>query len=773
MGAVTALFRQPEAAPEPTPRLTAWARWSLLRHPRLPGVLVALAASTVAGLVADWWTPRGPVTSGQALAAMAIGLTVGLVSGAAMRSRWAMLLAPAVFVLVFELGRVDAVGPSVDAVDLSSFHGLAAFAVGRLFHAVLVVLPMLLGVALGRAWALRGTVGTPPSRRARVGRAVRRTAVLVTAVALLLLAVGMLRPGATAPIVTTDGEPVAGSVAELTKVEVNGHDQWLMIRGNSADNPVLLFLAGGPGGFEIGTMASEAKPLEQDFVVVTWEQRGTGKSYASFDPGESLTFDGAVADTLEVTEYLRDRFGVDEVFLVGNSYGTLLGVRAVQDRPELYAAFVGTGQMVSIRETDQMFYEDTLDYAERTGDQALVDELRQNGEPPYDDPADYTATVNGERQWNDYSDITGFPGLREPLDYLGAEEYSLVDKVRSLTGLVDTHALMYPGLQDIDLRADAPRLSVPVYLVQGAHEARGRAVLAAEWFEQLQAPRKEWFTFEVSGHRPFAQEPERFREVMDDVLADAGVTPVAVDDVSATAADEDLLVLFSRYNPAVWPGHVVAYLLGMLVLALVRFRPGRTTDGIVAGFLAATWLWLGVVFHGIYAAQVAAVLSAVYATLFVVQAGLFARAAAVRSLRFGRGSGLSGWVGWGSLAYALVLYPALAVALGHGWPEIPLLGMAPCPSAIATFGLLLLARPPVPRHLLAIPLVWAVMAPLAAVGRGVYEDIGLFVVGVVAVAVILHRDGSRTRKRAARSAADPGAATRVAPAAGPAGQRSR
>lgn len=741
---VTTLFRQPDAAPEPTSRVTALARWSLLRHPRLPGVLVAVAASTLAGLVADWWTPRGPVTTTQALSAMAIGLGVGVVAGAAMRSRWAMLLAPTVFVLVFELGRMSTVGPSVDAVDLSGFYGLAAFAVGRLFHAVLMVLPMLLGVALGRAWALRDAVGSPPSRRARIGRAVRRTGALVTALALLLLAVGMLRPGTTAPIVTTDGEPVPGSVAELTKVEINGHDQWLMIRGNSADNPVLLFLAGGPGGFEIGTMASEAKPLERDFVVVTWEQRGTGKSYAGFEPGESVTLDNAVADTLDVTEYLRDRFGVGQVFLVGNSYGTLLGVRAVQERPELYAAFVGTGQMVSVRETDQMFYEDTLDHAERTGDQALVDELRENGEPPYDDPADYVATINGERQWNDYSDIEGFPGLREPLDYLGAQEYSVVDKVRSLTGLVDTNALIYPELQDIDLRVDATTLPVPVYLVQGAHEARGRAVLAAEWFDRLQAPRKEWFTFEVSGHRPLAQEPERFREVMtDEVLADAGMTPQPVPDVSAAGPEQDLLALFSRYNPDVWPGHVVAYALGLLALGLVWFRPGLLTDRLAAGVLAASWLWLGVVFHAIYAAQLAAVLSAVYAALFVIQALLFARAGVLRTLRFGRGTGIAGWVGWASLGYALVIYPLLAVALGHGWPEMPLLGMAPCPTAIATFGLLLLATPRVPTHLLAVPLLWAVMAPLAAVGRGVYEDIGLFVVGVVAVAIIVRRDGLR------------------------------
>ena len=211
--------------------------------------------------------------------------------------------------------------------------------------------------------------------------------------------------------------------------------------------------------------------------------------------------------------------------------------------------------------------------------------------------------------------------------------------------------------------------------------------------------------------------------------------------VATDTAAESLPDLFARYNPAVWPGHIVAYGLGILVLGMIVRRPGSTTNRAAAGLLAAVWLWLGMVFQGMYATQLDPTLGAVYAALFIVQAVLFFRAGVLRGeLTFTVGKGLPGVVGWLALGYALVVYPLLGIALGHGYPEAPLFGMAPCPTTIATFGLLLLARAPLPRHLLVIPFVWAILGPLGAVPQGVVEDLGLFVVGVLAVTIVLVRD---------------------------------
>jgi hypothetical protein len=203
---------------------------------------------------------------------------------------------------------------------------------------------------------------------------------------------------------------------------------------------------------------------------------------------------------------------------------------------------------------------------------------------------------------------------------------------------------------------------------------------------------------------------------------------------------ETLLELFTRYNQDLWPLHVVAYALGILLVALLLAAPAGTANRTIPVVLGALWIWQGVVFQGMYATDVDTVLGTAYAALFVAQ-GLLLIAVGVRAeLAFTRGARTLGQrIGWAALAYALLIYPLIGIALGHGWPESPLFGMAPCPTTIATFGLLLLARPPIRRLLLAIPLLWAVLAPPAAVSRGVWEDTGLVAFGLAAAIILLRR----------------------------------
>ena len=208
------------------------------------------------------------------------------------------------------------------------------------------------------------------------------------------------------------------------------------------------------------------------------------------------------------------------------------------------------------------------------------------------------------------------------------------------------------------------------------------------------------------------------------------------------AEGNELLELFRTYNPDVWPLPVVAYVVGIGVLAVIFLDPSRRADRIPTGVLALLWLWLGVVFQGIYVRDVNPVLGVAYAAIFIVEAALIARAGIVkRNLAFRPAASMATIFGGLSIFYALVIYPLLGIALGHAYPEAALFGAAPCPTTIVTFGLFLLVRPPFPKHLLAIPLVWAVLAPLAAVPQGVVEDSGLFVVGIVATALIVIRDG--------------------------------
>ncbi|NBD34731.1 MAG: alpha/beta fold hydrolase [Chloroflexi bacterium] len=485
-----------------------WSNWRI-------GLAATAALAASAGLLSAWLTPRGPITATQTLTTMVVALAVGLVAGLVMGNRWSLLVAPIVFVVVFELARLGVNGPTVDAIHLNSAYGIIAFVLGRGFHAVVALLPMLLGATYG-VWLASLMNKTPVASMGVVGWIV----IGLVTVGMVALAVAFARPGFTSPIVGPDGDPLPGSVAEITTVPLGGHEQTVMIRGRSADNPVLLYLAGGPGGADLGAMradvgADKLHPLEQHFVVATWEQRGAGKSYAALEPVETLTPEQMVRDTVELTNYLRERFGEEKIYLMGNSWGTLLGVLVVEQHPELFHAYIGTGQMVSPRETDRMFYEDTMAWAEETGNAALIAALQQNGPPPYDDLLAYEPAISHEHDWNPYPELDM---SKEMPNNLFVPENSLIDRINGLRSFLETFSVLYPQIQDIDFREDVPSLEVPVYIVLGQHEARGRAVLAKAWFEMLAAPSKELIIFEHSGHRPSFEEPTAFVDVMNRVV---------------------------------------------------------------------------------------------------------------------------------------------------------------------------------------------------------------------------------------------------------------
>src|SRR5664280_110791 len=303
---------------------TPLARLGRDRWARLAATVVVAAGW---GLIAGWWTPRGPISTVQALSAIGVSLAVWVFGGWWMRNRWAMLAMPVVFAAVCEVTRAGTAGPMVDSIRLGGgAFLLLAFVLGRGLHAVLTLLPLLPGAALGAGLARRHPPGRQPAHGwARAGLVTRRVATAFVAVALVALTAGISRPASTDAILTGTGSPMAGSVAELIRTPIGGHSQAMMIRGTSTTNPVLLFLAGGPGGTELGAMRRHGQALEKDFVVVTWDQRGTGKSYDNLDPTSTLTLQQAVDDTIEVSNYLRRRFGQDKIYLVGQFYGTILG----------------------------------------------------------------------------------------------------------------------------------------------------------------------------------------------------------------------------------------------------------------------------------------------------------------------------------------------------------------------------------------------------------------------------------------------------------------
>ena len=330
----------------------------------------------------------------------------------------------------------------------------------------------------------------------------------------------------TPPITDVNGDVIPGSIAVLEKVKLNDSEQWISIRGKDVNKPVLFFLAGGPGGSQLVTERRALGILENCFVVVNWEQPGAGKSFDAVDRS-TLSPERYVTDGIALTQYLRKRFDEEKIYILGESWGSALGVWMIQRNPELFQAFIGTGQMVAFLETDLMCYDFVLDLMEERGNTEKVEQLEQQGPPPYygkgvalKEAAFLMETFNYMNADPNIAD-DGFNTFQD----LAGSEYGLYDKVNWFGGALDTMNVVYPQLWEVDFREQATQLDVPVYFLIGRHDVNAPPVLAEEYFELLNAPHKELIWFERSGHNPWVTESDKFVYVIvNKVLSETNTT---------------------------------------------------------------------------------------------------------------------------------------------------------------------------------------------------------------------------------------------------------
>jgi pimeloyl-ACP methyl ester carboxylesterase len=187
-------------------------------------------------------------------------------------------------------------------------------------------------------------------------------------------------------------------IEEAGFVPIGGIEQWVTIRGDDRNDPVLLFLHGGPGDATSAWSLPYFVAWEEHFMVVQWDQRGAGKTFGKSGPSvrPTMTLDRMTQDGIELTEYLCKHLGKRKVILVGHSFGTILGLRMVQQRPDLFYAYVGTGQVADETTNYAIAYEALLKKARDTGNQQAIEELKGIGLPPYTSPAGYQV----QRKWS-------------------------------------------------------------------------------------------------------------------------------------------------------------------------------------------------------------------------------------------------------------------------------------------------------------------------------------------------------------------------------------
>lgn len=363
-----------------------------------------------------------------------------------------------------------------------------------------------------------------------IGRFIMTTTIVLTGFILIIM-VGLLLSSKGKPIPLKDdrGNPIAGSISEKIYVEINGVHQGMFIKSKDEKNPVLLFLHGGPGMPEYFLTQKYPTGLEENFTVVWWEQRGAGLSFSPNIPPETMTIDQLVADTLEVSNYLRNRFGKEKIYLIGHSGGSFIGILAAHQAPELFYAYIGVGQMSYQLKSENLAYAYMLDEYRKAGNNKMVEKLEKA--PPgmvsplpdayllLRDDAMHRLGIGTTKEMKSVISGIFIPSLVN-------KEYTLKEKLNIWRGKSFSAGYLRNEMFSIDLTQKVQTLEIPAYFLHGRFDYTCSYELAKDYLDELNAPVKGFYTFEQSAHSPIFEEPEKLMEILqNDILS--GVTHMA------------------------------------------------------------------------------------------------------------------------------------------------------------------------------------------------------------------------------------------------------
>lgn len=335
----------------------------------------------------------------------------------------------------------------------------------------------------------------------------------------------VLLSGTTPPIRPRPGE---SSVAELTAIQVDGADLWLLIRGRNVRNPVLLVLHGGPGTAMIGIARRYQKLLEERFVVVQWDQRGAGLSGGG-NPAD-LTLDRYLSDGREVTAYLKRRFNTDRILLAGHSWGSAFGYILAHRFPADYHAFFGISQLSNRNE--ERCYAATLERARLVQDRRAVAALETLGPPPYRNVGAVRLQVAAAEEGNDA--VAGMLERYRWSAHLGGDSGNINIVRRFITDLLlhreyapatirawmtnkstSLNAAYRTCIDTMDLFAEGTDFSIPVFFLIGQHDLLTVPTGAEELMDAIRAPEKELIRFDAAHEIPWERTEEYQRAIIE------------------------------------------------------------------------------------------------------------------------------------------------------------------------------------------------------------------------------------------------------------------
>jgi pimeloyl-ACP methyl ester carboxylesterase len=302
-------------------------------------------------------------------------------------------------------------------------------------------------------------------------------------------------------------------VDEAKAVMIGGVAQWITVRGRDRRNPILLVLHGGPAAPELPTRYLFEAPWTDYFTVVEWDQRGAGKTYALNDPAKiasTLTEDRMVADAEELVAYLRTTYGKKKIFALGHSWGSILGLRLAQDKPQWLYAYIGMGQIIDMRAGERAGYAFVLKSAEADHNEKALAELKAIAPYPEADGSLPIDKIDTERKWSVH--YGGLSHGHDSYDYLSDAQRLSPDYADSdVEALVDASSgFSFPKLLPQMARTDftgVKTLDCPIIIFAGRYDYTTPTAPVERWYDALKAPRKRWVWFENSAHMMSTEEP--------------------------------------------------------------------------------------------------------------------------------------------------------------------------------------------------------------------------------------------------------------------------
>jgi pimeloyl-ACP methyl ester carboxylesterase len=296
-------------------------------------------------------------------------------------------------------------------------------------------------------------------------------------------------------------------------INVGGIRQFVDIRGEHRSNPVLLIVTGGPGGSMV-PVETLYRSWEKDFTIVEWDQRGAGKTYSESGPEHQgrMTIDQYTQDGLQVAEYARWLLRKPKIVVLGHSWGSIVALRMVKTKPELFSAYVGTGQVVAWGPQETAAYEAVLQKARAAGDASAVKTLTDLGPPPYKS-LDNVMTERSLSQRYDTDAERGIFWTLAPVA-LTAPNYTLSDIYSYEMSQGFSAKALLGEIMAYDARKLGTDFQVPMFVLNGDHDSITPMVLSKAWFDTLKAPQKEYVVLPGGGHDALLTEPGAFHDAM-------------------------------------------------------------------------------------------------------------------------------------------------------------------------------------------------------------------------------------------------------------------